>query len=95
MNGVERTPVFPPPEGSDETADGEKEFVFRFPLSESGADSPVYDDPLLELIRGQLADLLDAVTLTYHGRPVRVDGFRLIQEPDKQYEILPESKARE
>ena len=37
-----------------------------------------------------LADLLDAAVLTYHGQRVRVDGFRLLQDPDTQYEIFPQ-----
>ena len=58
---------------------------------DGAAGAPVYDDPLVELIRGQLADLLDAVILTDHGRRVRIDGFQLLQEPETQYEIFPQS----
>lgn len=67
-----------------------RDHVFRFRIDPS-AEKPVYDDPLIELIRGQLADLLDAVILTDHGRRVRIDGFRLLQEPESQYEIFPQS----
>ncbi len=49
-----------------------------------------YDDPLLELVRGQLADLLDVIVLTSEGKPVMVDGFRLVSEPGTQYAIFPE-----
>jgi len=77
-----------PPERPEEPG-SEEDYVFRFRLEPAEPDKHAYDDPLLELIRGQLADLLDAVVLTYHGKRVRVDGFRLLQEPDAQYEIHP------
>ncbi|MDI9585627.1 MAG: hypothetical protein QM473_15495, partial [Acidobacteriota bacterium] len=51
------------------------------------------DDPLLELVRGQLADLLDVIVLTLEGKPVMVDDFRLLSEPGTQYAIFPEAPA--
>ena len=83
-------PWAPPPEDAEE-AGPEEDYVFRFSLEPGEPDDNAYDDPLLELIRGQLADLLDAAVLTYHGKRVRVDGFRLLQDPDTQYEIFPEA----
>ena len=77
-------------DGASSASDRPAEYVFRFRLDPSG-EAPVYDDALVELIRGQLADLLDAVVLTDHGRRVRVDGFRLLQEPETQYEIFPQT----
>ncbi len=74
----------------DRPAQSPRDHVFRFRIDPSG-EEPVYDDPLVELIRGQLADLLDAVILTDHGRRVGIDGFRLLQEPETQYEIFPQS----
>ena len=73
----------------DKPAQSPRDYVFRFRVDPSG-EEPVYDDALVELIRGQLADLLDAVILTDHGRRVRIDGFRLLQEPGVQYEIFPQ-----
>ena len=74
----------------DKPAQSPRDYVFRFRVDPSG-EAPVYDDALVELIRGQLADLLDAVILTDHGRRVGIDGFRLLQEPEIQYEIFPQS----
>jgi hypothetical protein len=82
-----------PPDAPATEPPGSGEFVFRFRVDPSTLGDAVYGDPLLELIRGQLADLLDAVTLTDHGRPVRVTGFRLLQEPDREYEIFPQEDA--
>ncbi len=79
----------------EETRDGQtEEYVFRFRLDPQ-EDAPAYEDPLVELIRGQLADLLDAVVLMERGRRVRVDGFRLLQDPETQYEIFPKSSQAE
>jgi len=81
-------PFAPPPESEEPAAD--EDYVFRFKLDPSPGDPGVCDDPLLELIRGQLADLLDAVQLTYRGQLVKVDGFRLLQDPDTEHKIHPQ-----
>ena len=93
MTEKEESPSAPRSEGPNPAA--EEEYVFRFRLDPSPADPRGYDDPVLELVRGQLADLLDAVQLTYHGQTVKVDGFRLIQDPDTQYEVFPRRKPAE
>jgi hypothetical protein len=68
---------------SDEpTAD----FVWRFRLNEVRRQ-PVHDDPLLELIRTQWEELLKLTVPMLDGRPVKVDGFALMREPDRAYDI--------
>jgi hypothetical protein len=79
---------FAPPPASPGGQSDPDEYVFRFRV-ETPTDEAAYDDPLVELIRGQLADLLDAVVLTHRGRRVAIDGFRLLQEPEKEYRIFP------
>ncbi len=87
---------FAPPNESGEEAPNRGEYVFRFRVQPAAGEDAAYDDPLVELVRGQLADLLDTAILTDHGRRVRVDGFRLMQDPDTQYKVFPKSsKARE
>lgn len=81
--------LFDPPAVDAPELSPEEDYVFRFSLAECDPGEPVYDDPLLELIRGQLADLLDAVVLTFQGKRVRVDGFALMQEPDAIHAIFP------
>ena len=85
-------PTFAPPRTGQEQPVSDGDFVFRFPAGGSEADEHGYEDPLLELIRGQLADLLKAAVLTDHGRRVRVDGFRLLRDPDTQYDIFPDKQ---
>jgi hypothetical protein len=82
-------PTFAAPRDEAEEEEAGDDYVFRFPLGEEVVHEQGYDDPLLELIRGQLADLLDVVVLTEQGRRVRVDGFRLLQDPETQYGIFP------
>jgi len=87
---------FAPPNEAAEEASGLGEYVFRFPVQPVAGEEAAYDDPLVELVRGQLADLLDTAILTDHGNRVRVDGFRLLQDPDIQYEVFPQvDEARE
>jgi len=79
---------FTPPEKLDNKDDSEDDYIFRFQLEPDKLES-VYDDPLLELVRGMLADLLDCVILTYKGKRVQIDGFRLLQDMETQYDIFP------
>jgi hypothetical protein len=84
----------PPKEEAQTQPAGEEDYVFRFPLEPEKLET-FYDDPLLELVRGLLADLLDCVILTYHGERVKVDGFRLLQDLDTQYEVFPKKEAEQ
>jgi len=88
MNAEEQH-VFGPPDEADDLPVEEGEYVFRFRLGPLESEDDGYGDPLLELIRGQLADLLRAVVLTHRGRRVRVDGFRLLRDPDTEYSLFP------
>ena len=66
-----------------------EDYIFRFPLEPEKLEV-VYEDHLLELVRGLLADLLDCVVLSYHGKRVQVNGFRLLQDMDTEYKIFPD-----
>lgn len=60
----------------------EPDFVWRFPLTPS---EPAHDgaDPLVEMIRALLADLLSFGYLTRGGQRVPVDGFVLMNDTDR------------
>ena len=94
MSSREQAPFAPPDAAIAETQD-EGEYVFRFRLEPPVPEEMGFDDPLLELIRGQLADLLDVVVLTDNGERVRVDGFRLVQDPDTQWAIWPDRTSQD
>lgn len=91
MSDKENEHVFAPPDTSDEpTGSNDEDYTFRFRLEPLSGEKG-YEDPLLELIRGQIADLLHVVTLTYHGNRVMVDGFRLFRDEETQYDVFPDS----
>lgn len=94
MSETDERDFAPPGEGGEEATEP-GEYVFRFRVEPTAGEEGVYEDPLVELVRGQLADLLDAAILTDHGKRVRVDGFRLLQEPDVQYEVFPQAGTGE
>ena len=49
----------------------------RFPLTPAEG-APMYENALVQMVRDQLAALLDVVALTSGGRVVRVDGFQFL-----------------
>ena len=56
-------------------------FEIRFELNDQaagGGDRAA----LVEFVREQIQTLLSVAELTYRGRPVRVDGFRLVRDPE-------------
>jgi hypothetical protein len=83
---------FAVPQTPEETGPDQDDYVLRFRLEPLTPEEIGYDDPLLELIRGQLADVLEVAVLTYQGTRVMVDGFRLHQDLATQYEIHPKAK---
>ena len=52
------------------------DFLFRWRLAE--VEQKKSKNPLREMIRSLLRELLDVVVLTYRGKGVRVDGFRFL-----------------
>lgn len=85
-------PTFLPPDAAQEPGRKDEDFVFRFELNPAEQAQRVYDDPMVEFVRSQLEDLLRTAVVTYKGKRVMVDGFRLLREPDEQYEIFSEPK---
>jgi hypothetical protein len=60
---------------------GVGDFVWRFRLAEKPLN-PVFHDPLDELLRVQWEELLKLCVPYYDGKPVKVDGFAIMREPD-------------
>jgi hypothetical protein len=88
-------PTFAPPVQQDDQTPEDGEYVFRFRLQAEEPNVDSYDDPLLELVRGQLEDILRAVVLTCNGRRVQVDGFRLLRDLETQYHLFPSKSTGE
>jgi len=72
----------------------EGDYVWRFPIQPE-ATSPVYDDPMVEMIRSFLADLLRLGCLTREGKRVDVDGFQFANDPKTVYRIFPKNGTGE
>jgi len=53
----------------------------RFPLTPAEG-APMYGNALVQMVRDQLAALLDVVALTSGGRVARLDGFKFLCELD-------------
>ncbi len=58
-----------------------EERVFRFPVAPAEG-TPMYENALVQMVRDQLAALLDVVALTSGGRVIRVDGFKFLCDLD-------------
>lgn len=59
------------------------EFIFRYELF-AEPNKPVYEDPLVELIRSNLEAILDVIVLVSNGKEVTVDSFKLLGEGDNK-----------
>jgi NifB/MoaA-like Fe-S oxidoreductase len=66
--------------------DKESDYIFRYPLGEAKGGSR--RDSLLEVIRTQLASLLDLLCLYQGGEEVKVEGFRLMNERETIHPIF-------
>lgn len=73
--------------------DEKGDYIFRFSVDVS-RDGPSSDEPLVDFVRCQLADLLKVVILTENGKRVKIDGFRFLNNLKKEHKIW-ESRADE
>jgi hypothetical protein len=73
------------------------DYVWHIKLSEDDEEG-LHEEALIEMLRQQLKALLECVELTGNGIQVRVTGFHLLSEPDREYAIYrgtPTAKAPE
>ena len=63
-------------------------FQFRFPLhvAEDEKENTI-DDPVTDMIREQIQNLLEIVNFTYQGTPVHLDGFCYQSNPAHIYQL--------
>ncbi len=81
-------------EHREETRRDDKDYVWRFPVQPE-TNSPVYDDPMVEMIRSFLADFLNLGHLTRDGKRVDVDGFQFANDSKTVYQIFPKFDSGE
>ena len=65
-----------------------KDYVFRYRL-EPRAKEPLYRDPLVEMVRAQLENILNIVIPLNGDREVKVDGFKMLNDRKTTYKIFP------
>ena len=69
----------------------EREYVFRYRLD--GDHKPVYSDPLVEMVREQLENILNIAIPVSGQREVKIDGFKLLRDRTRVYRVF--SKGHE
>lgn len=73
--------------GKPPVVDENGDYIWRFRLDPGKDMSIIKDNAFADLFRSQLDEMLKVVVLTRGGEKVRVDGFYLINEPDRVYPI--------
>lgn len=74
-------------EATNPTVVDEKgDYMFRFSIDVlQDENSP--DEPLVDFVRCQLADLLKVIVLTHNGKRVKVNGFRFLNDMEREHKI--------
>ena len=66
------------------------DYVFRYSLNSK--KEPMYPDPLVEMIRAQLENILNIVIPVEGQREAMIDGFKLLRDRSKVYKISPQEQ---
>lgn len=66
--------------------DEKGDYIFRFGI-DSLPEENRSDEPLVDLVRCQLADLLKIIVLTHNGKRVKVNGFQFLNNTEREHEI--------
>jgi len=69
-----------------ELVDEKGDYIFRFGI-DVPQDEDKSDEPLVDFVRCQLADLLKIIVLTHNGKRVRVNGFRFLNDKEREHKI--------
>ena len=67
------------------------DYVFRYRLD--GKKESVYQDPLLEMIRAQLENVLNVIIPVEGQREVKIDGFKLLRDRKTVYKVFPQEQS--
>ena len=66
------------------------DYIFRYKLDSSKI--PVSKDPLLEMIRAELENILNVVVPVEGQREVKIDGFKLLRDRRTIHKIFPQEQ---
>jgi hypothetical protein len=67
------------------------DYVFRYKLDRENP-SPPGRDRLLNLVRTQLQNMLDIVSLSSDGKEIKVDGFKLLSDKTDHHPLTPPTR---
>jgi hypothetical protein len=65
----------------------DQDYVWSFGV-QAKDDAPLYEDPLVEMIRVFLEDFLNIGFVTYNGKRISIDGFAFANKPKNIYTIF-------
>ena len=65
-----------------------EDYVFRYRLRLEPDRNALYQDPLMEMIRAQLANILNLVIPVAGGKELKLDGFKLLRDRDTIHKIF-------
>lgn len=69
------------------TSQKDAEYLFRYPLADDSLSGPLN---LHEMPAEHLRAVLNLLTPTWRGKKVRIDGYRLLDEPDLNHPLYPD-----
>jgi membrane-associated protease RseP (regulator of RpoE activity) len=72
-----------------------EDYPFRYQLMPETDGDIVYQDPLTEMIRAQLANILNIVVPVSGGKEVKVDGFKLLRDRNTTYRVFARESDKE
>lgn len=70
------------------------DYAWRFRLDARNGDACASDDPMLDLLLTQWQELLKLTIPLCDGKPVRIDAFATMREPDVVIAIRPSDCAQ-
>jgi hypothetical protein len=67
-----------------------EDYIFRYPLQTKPEGDAEYQDPLIEMIRAQLASILNIITPLTGEKEQKIDGFKLLKDKVTSYTVFTE-----
>jgi len=72
-----------------------EDYPFRYRLMPQPDGDTVYQDPLTEMIRAQLVNILNIIVPVSGGKEVKVDGFKLLRDRETTYQVYAGGGGKE
>jgi len=71
-----------------------EDYIFRYQLQFEPARDTVYPNPVTEMIRAQLQNILNLVIPVAGSKEVKIDGFKLLRDKNTIYEVFPKKREK-